>query len=70
MMFAVESMLEHIVAEKDGNVPAAAAKDAEETPRLVVQMRDFVRARDQLKPSVSKSDLRRYESLQSKFTTW
>ncbi|RNF02434.1 putative peroxisome assembly protein [Trypanosoma rangeli] len=70
MMFAVESMLEHIVAEEDCIVPEAAARDAEETPRLVVQMRDFVRARDQLKPSVSKSDLRRYEGLQSKFTTW
>ncbi|RNF17031.1 putative peroxisome assembly protein [Trypanosoma conorhini] len=69
MMFAVEAVLENIVAE-EGEPAPAAANGAEEAPRLVVQMRDFVRARDQLKPSVSEHDLKRYESLQSKFTAW
>ncbi|RNF13780.1 putative peroxisome assembly protein [Trypanosoma cruzi] len=69
MMFAVESMLQRTAAER-GDDTQSVRRHVEEAPSFFVQMRDFVRARDQLKPSVSKEELQRYESLRSKFTTW
>lgn len=36
---------------------------------IEVNMSHFLRARDQLKPSVTREDLRRYELMKTKFTT-
>ncbi|ORC89975.1 peroxisome assembly protein [Trypanosoma theileri] len=70
MMFAVETMLQD--AMKDAEITKTTTNTVEENnsnegPQLVVRMADFLRARSQLKPSVSKEDLKRYESLRTKF---
>nr|CCC90697.1 putative peroxisome assembly protein [Trypanosoma congolense IL3000] len=71
MMFAVEAMLQESLPQ-DGNTsvregaPEVSATSGAER-RFVVTMDDFVRARNQLRPSVTTEDLRRYENLRSKF---
>ncbi|SCU65475.1 peroxisome assembly protein, putative [Trypanosoma equiperdum] len=65
MMFAVEAMLQESLTFNEEGSPSMLAEPAK---NLVVRMNDFVRARDQLKPSVTAEDLRRYESLRTKFT--
>lgn len=72
MMFAVEDALElakaEIEAAKDEPKEAKeAAANAEESCPIKVTMEHFLRARAQLKPSVTPDDLRRYESLKTKF---
>ncbi|KAH9580914.1 Vps4 oligomerization [Trypanosoma melophagium] len=78
MMFAVEAMLQDamkgsVTTDETTTTTTTASQAVEENnsneaPRLVVRMADFLQARSQLKPSVSKEDLKRYESLRTKFT--
>lgn len=80
MMFAVEDALEaaqqdiaSAVAAEAAGVPApaaapdAAAEEGEEAKSIKVCMDHFLRARAQLKPSVTKADLKKYEALKLKF---
>ncbi|KAG8346062.1 putative peroxisome assembly protein [Trypanosoma vivax] len=64
MMFAVDAMLNHTPQGELTDNPAPSVASS----ALVVRMCDFVRARDQLKPSVTPEDLRRYESLRTNFS--
>jgi ribosome biogenesis ATPase len=45
----------------------SAGGGAQERPRVVVMLEDFVRAVDKLGPSVSAAQRRKYEALRSKF---
>ncbi|CAJ1987593.1 peroxisome assembly protein [Leishmania donovani] len=81
MMFAVEDALEelqqqittHALAETgaantpDSALPPATAAAEEERKPITVCMQHFLRARAQLKPSVTKADLQKYEALKQTF---
>ncbi|KAK7198294.1 peroxisome assembly protein [Novymonas esmeraldas] len=74
MMFAVEDALEEAqqrIAAVEGTAgDTEAAEDGEGGAAAIrVCMEHFCRARAQLKPSVTKADLRKYETLKQKFTT-
>lgn len=78
MMYAVEELIASVqdqltarTARKDeGHVVEEDDEEegGEEAPPLTITMAHFVRAREQLKPSVSREDLIRYESLKAKFS--
>lgn len=76
MMFAVEDALASVHVDLspsalEGAAAAAAApsaaEDAEASKPIKVCMEHFLRARAQLKPSVTKADLHKYEALKQKF---
>jgi ATP-dependent 26S proteasome regulatory subunit len=80
MMFAVEDALEavqdqlNLASALQGGesaasltAPGTATEKAEESKPVKVCMEHFVRARAQLKPSVTKADLQKYEALKQKF---
>lgn len=82
MMFAVEDALEAVQDQltaaavtatqaSDGTPVALANEEAgraeEESKPIKVCMEHFVRARAQLKPSVTKADLQKYEALKQKY---
>ncbi|KPA77758.1 putative peroxisome assembly protein [Leptomonas pyrrhocoris] len=76
MMFAVEDALEAVQEQltaaaleskaDDGAATVTAAEEEESKP-IKVCMEHFLRARSQLKPSVTKADLHKYEALKKKF---
>ncbi|CCW72171.1 unnamed protein product [Phytomonas sp. Hart1] len=65
MMFSVEEALDRA----KGAAAEDAADDDGPGPPIKVTMAHFLRARGQLKASVTKDDLRRYESLKAKFSS-
>ncbi|KAG5504140.1 hypothetical protein JIQ42_05972 [Leishmania sp. Namibia] len=81
MMFAVEDALEQVqrritagglvdtvaASTTDVALPPAAAAAEDELQPIKVSMEHFLRARAQLKPSVTKADLHKYQALKHKF---
>lgn len=72
MMFAVEETLESFqcsasVVDGEQAAEAGLSESPSESTDIAVTMKHFVKAREQLKPSVTKADLHKYEALKQKF---
>lgn len=67
MMFAVEETLERAKQQQAMTTVEDEGDESGGEDNIYVSMEHFVRARNQLKASVTKEDLRRYEAMKTKF---
>lgn len=64
----LRAKIEQGLKVEDTKTTNSYAENEEDIPIITVKMEHFLQARDTLKPSVTKGDLARYESLKTKFS--